>query len=104
MRRRRTNPFYAVLGVVGFLFTITACMYCLSVLRGIRPPDPAARRHLLDALMDRYGTPLLAGQIAVLAVATFGAVAVDHVEGERVRRDREAGRQAGRSEPGAPQS
>ena len=94
MRRKRANPFYAVLGIVGFAFTITACMYCLSVLRGIRPTDPAAPPHALETLMDRYGTPLLAGQIAVLAVATFGAVALDHFEGERVKREREAARQA----------
>jgi len=100
MRRKRANPFYALLGIVGFLFTITACMYCLSVLRGIRPTDPAAPPHALETLMDRYGTPLLAGQIAVLAVATFGAVALDHFEGERVRRERDAARQAAASGSG----
>ena len=92
MRRGPFNPFYAVLGVVGFLFTITACMYCLSTLRGMRPADPAAAPHPLEILMDRYGTPLLAGQIALLAVATVGAVAVDHVAAERLRRERAAGR------------
>jgi hypothetical protein len=40
--------------------------------------------------MDRHGVALLAGQIAVLAVATVGAVALDHVEGERLRRQRAA--------------
>jgi hypothetical protein len=101
MRRSRSNPFYAVLGVVGFAFTITACMYCLSVLRGIRPTDPAGRPHPLETLMDRYGTPLLVGEIALLAVATFGAVALDHVEGERVRRERQAGRGGAAPDPGA---
>lgn len=102
MRRGRTNPFYAVLGVVGFLFTITACAYCLSVLRGVRPADPTAPPHTLETLMDRHGTLLLAGQIAVLAVATVGAVAVDHFDGERTRREREAARRE-REAAGAPQ-
>jgi hypothetical protein len=102
MRRGRSNPFYVVLGVVGFLFTITACAFCLSVLRGVRPSDPHAPPHALETLMDRHGTLLLAGQIAVLAVATVGAVAVDHFEGERLRREREASRR-GRDDAGAPQ-
>lgn len=104
MRRGRSNPFYALLGVVGFLFTVTACVECLSVLRGIRPADPAAPPHALEALMDRYGTPLLAGQIAILAVATFGAVAFDHAEGERVRRERRAKPPAVPHDSGAGQS
>ena len=32
--------------------------------------------------MDRYGTSLLTGQLIVLAIATVGAVAVDHVNGQ----------------------
>jgi hypothetical protein len=103
MPRKRFNPFYALLGSVGFLFTITACMYCLSVLRGIRPTDPAAPPHALETLMDRYGTPLLAGQLAVLAVATFGAVAVDHFAGERSRRERAAARRADDDDSGVSQ-
>jgi hypothetical protein len=92
MRRQPTNPFYIVLGVVGFLFTITAASYCLSVLRGIRPESATAQRaHPLEELMDRHGTSLLVGQLVVLAIATVGAVAVDHVAGERLRRARQAG-------------
>jgi hypothetical protein len=87
----RTNPFYVVLGVVGFLFTVTASSYCLSVLRGVRPETAtAAAPHPLERLMDRHGTALLAGELAVLAIATFGAVAVDHFAGERLRRQRSA--------------
>ena len=91
IRKQPTNPFYPVLGVVGFLFTITAASYCMSVLRGIRPePAAAQRNHPLEQLMDRHGTSLLAGQLIVLAIATAGAVTVDHFAGERLRRQREA--------------
>jgi hypothetical protein len=38
MSRPTRNPFYIVLGIIGFTFTITAASYCLSVLRGVRPP------------------------------------------------------------------
>jgi hypothetical protein len=89
MVRPRRNPFYVVLGAVGFLFTITAMSYCLAVLRSVRPPTGvgmAAAGHPLHALMDRHGAGILAAQLVVLAVATVGAVWMDHVEGERIRR------------------
>ena len=89
MPRPRTNPFYALLGIVGFAFTITASSYCLSVLRGIRPATAQeAAPHPLEELMDRHGTMLLAGQLAVLAVATCGAIAFDHFDGLRLQRER----------------
>lgn len=90
MPRPRPNPFYAILGVVGFLFTITASSYCLFVLRGVRPESLSGPPHALERIMDRHGVTLLAAQIAVLAVATVGAVAMDHIEGERMRRRRDA--------------
>ena len=88
MPRPRPNPFYAILGVVGFLFTITASSYCLFVLRGVRRESLSTAPHALEQLMDRHGITLLAGQIAVLAIATVGAVAIDHFEGERQKRER----------------
>ncbi len=105
MPRPRPNPFYAILGVVGFLFTITASSYCLFVLRGVRPESLSGPPHALERLMARHGVTLLAGQIAVLAVATVGAVAMDHFEGERLRRQRaDADREArGRDAAGAGQ-
>ena len=89
MSRPRPNPFYAILGIVGFLFTITASSYCLFVLRGVRRESLSTAPHALEQLMDRHGITLLVGQIAVLAIATVGAVAIDHFEGERQKRERE---------------
>jgi hypothetical protein len=80
MQRPRRNPFYVVLGLVGFLFTITASSYCLFVLRGVRPETAQAA-----------GPHPFAGQLVILAIATVGAVAVDHYEGERIRRERNGG-------------
>ena len=93
MPRPPRNPFYAVLGIVGFAFTITAAASCVAVLRGVRPVADTGGSHLLDDLMARYGTLLLVGEIALLAVATVGAIWLDHVAGEKVRRER-AARQA----------
>ncbi|MDO7682786.1 MAG: hypothetical protein MUQ67_01775 [Pirellulales bacterium] len=89
MSRQIKNPFYIVLGVIGFTFTITAASYCLSVLRGIRPQATLTEKsHPLEEIMDRYGTSLLTGQLIVLAIATVGAVAVDHVNGQKKQNSR----------------
>jgi len=89
MPRLPRNPFYAVLGVVGVIFTVTASAYCVTVLRGVRA-RPAAEPHALDRLMDDHGTTILVAEIAVLAVATVGAIWLDHAAGERIRRERAA--------------
>ena len=101
MARRRRNPFYVLLGVVGVAFTLTAVSSCLTVLRGVRPETAAVRgAHPLERLLDRHGTAILAGELVLLAVATVGAVAVDHAEGERERAARIAAR--GRAEAAPP--
>jgi len=100
--RRRRNPFYALLGIVGVLFTLTAVSSCLTVLRGVRPETAAVRgTHPLERLLDRHGTAILAGELAVLAIATVGAVALDHVDGERQRAERDAARDRAEAAPSA---
>lgn len=81
MQRRRRNPFYPVLGIVGILFTITAMAYCVDVLRGVRPETARGpRSHPLAQLMERHGTAILAGELVLLAIATVGAVALDQTD------------------------
>lgn len=83
MRKASRNPFYIVLGVVGFVFTITAASSCLTVLRGVRRETAGAAKTGLETFMDRHGTALMAGQLAVLALATVGAVALDEYRGRK---------------------
>ena len=77
MPRRRRNPFYALLGLVGCAFTVTATSYCVAVLRGVRPETSRLAATGLMAVMDRHGTAILVGELVLLAVATVGAVALD---------------------------
>lgn len=86
MARARRNLFYPLLGIVGFLFTITAASFCVSVLRGIRPETADHEPHALERLMNRHGTTLLVVEIALLAVGTVGAIAVDELGHREVRR------------------
>ncbi|MBM4012000.1 MAG: hypothetical protein ACKO4Z_01635 [Planctomycetota bacterium] len=94
MPRPRRNPFYVVLGVAGFAFTVTAASSCVAVLRGVRPQAVDAAPHPLERVMDRYGTSLLVGELVVLAIATVGAVGLDQYNAERSRPSREVGQQA----------
>ncbi len=86
MARARRNLFYPLLGIVGFLFTITAASYCVSVLRGVRPETADREPHALERLMDRHGTTLLVVEIALLAIGTVGAITVDELRHRDVRR------------------
>ena len=81
MPRRRRNPFYALLGLAGLAFTLTATSYCLSVLRGVRPETSRMASTGLMAVMDKHGTAILVGELVVLAIATVGAVALDNRDG-----------------------
>lgn len=108
MARKRTNPFNVVLGLVGVLFTITAMSYCVFVLRGVQSAasNAEAPPAAFEQLMDRYGTAILVGQLAVLAVATVGAVAFDNAEGRRElgRRQATARPRSDHSPPSSPPS
>ncbi len=103
MPRPPRNPFYVILGIAGIAFTITAAAYCVSVLRGIRPETRATSGgHPLERLMDLHGTSILTAELVILAIATVGAVWLDHVAGERIRRERDierAGDSSGSDQP-----
>ena len=77
-KRSATNPFYALLVVLGIAFTLTACAYCVMALKAVRPQaeQQAAGQALLDFL-DRYGAAVMAGELALLALATVAAIATD---------------------------
>lgn len=92
MPRPRRNPFTILLGVMGVVFTLTAANYGFAVVRGVKSASAGERAepHPLQAFMDRHGTGILVGELVILAIATVGSVAVDHAEGERMRRERQA--------------
>lgn len=84
---------------------MTAASYCVSVLRGVRHASADLAPHPLEQIMDLHGTSLLVGELVVLAIATVGAVGFDHLEGERIRAAREAGRRQEQTDrPGVDES
>ena len=85
MRKKSVNPFSVLLGVVGIAFTLTASSYCLFVLRGVRPETARGAPHAFELAMDRWGTTALVVELALLALATFGSIAVDEIGHREVR-------------------
>jgi len=55
----------------------------------------------MERLFDQYGTTMLTGEIIVLAIATVGAIRLDHVAGEKLRRERDAERARVRADESA---
>jgi hypothetical protein len=85
MRRNQkfANPFYALLVVAGTSFALTATAYGVMAFREARPStanagqNAAAADHPLMAWMSRHGEAALIGELAFLAVCTFGAIGTD---------------------------
>jgi len=69
-----TNPFYAALLVVGVVFAITACAYCVMTVRGLEPrPDEQG----LMGVMSQHGLTILVVELVLLGVLTFAAIGTD---------------------------
>jgi hypothetical protein len=105
MRPKRVNPFSVLLGIVGIAFTLTAFSFCLFVLRGVRPETAKATTQSFEMLMEKWGTTALVVELALLAIATFGSIAVDEMGHREVRglmrKERDGGDRAGGPSPNA---
>jgi hypothetical protein len=86
--KRPVNPFYVLLVLAGIAFTVTACAYGVMAFRAVRTADPPTG---LPAFLDRHGGMLMVAELAVLAVATLAAIALDHRRG-RMRSPNDEGR------------
>ena len=74
------NPFYPVLLIVGVLFAVTACAYCVMAFRAVTGEPPAQADTSGEGLMrflDQYGMWIMLAEISVLAIATAGAIGTD---------------------------
>jgi hypothetical protein len=77
-KRSAFNPFYALLVALGIAFALTACAYSVMTLRAVRPPaDEEVSGGALLEFLDQQGGRLMAAELALLAVASVGAIATD---------------------------
>ena len=73
------NPFYVILLVAGALFAVTASAYGVMAFRTFHMEGGAADAEPsgLMRFLDQHGGTVMAWQLAVLAVATVGAIGTD---------------------------
>jgi hypothetical protein len=101
IHQRLRNPFFAIAIVLGLLFTLTACVDFVLMLKSNRPgalPRAGEPGYELMNLLDRHGTEIFIVELAALAIATIAAIRLDHVRG---RRDANKGRETGVREQGS---
>ena len=100
-KRPAFNPFYSLLVVLGIVFALTACAYSVMTLRAVRPPqdEPAGGGALLEFL-DKRGAQLMAAELALLAVASVGAIATDRYWMQRAYDEHQA--KQSKQTPGEP--
>ena len=80
------NPFYPLLVLVGLAFAITTCGFAVMMVRGINATselDPASDGGIIQFFQEHGFTALMI-ELAVLALATFGAIATDEMWADRV--------------------
>jgi len=79
-KKDRINPFYVLLVIVGVIFFITACAYGLMALKSFSPAgaqaNSAAGERLLRFMND-WGMSLMIGELVLLGISTFAAMATD---------------------------
>jgi len=108
--KKPLNPFYPLLVVAGTAFCITACAYGLLAMRSLRPHHAGPTAHVgagpveprgphpLFTFLERDGTNLLLGELALLAIFSFAAMGTD---GYWTRRAEAA---AARTKPSTPEN
>lgn len=79
------NPFYVLLVILGVIFVITASAYGVMALWGIKGVDPLEGGGLLK-FMHEHGESMMLVELALLAVATFGAMGTDQYWQNRAAR------------------
>jgi hypothetical protein len=81
--KQSINPFHLLTGILGTIFTITACGYGLLMLRANHGPTSSDETHPLMRLMNSHGATILIVEVVLLAVVAMAAIMLDHYRGKR---------------------
>ena len=74
---KSANPFYVLLVPVGIAFVITAMVFYIMTSRITVGDGTPVAEHPLMSWMDKHGMTLLLSELALLMIATFGAIGTD---------------------------
>jgi hypothetical protein len=80
-RRQSINPFHFLTGLLGTIFTVTACGYGLLMVRANRGPA-ADDTHPLMRLLNSHGATILVVEVGLLGLAAVAAILLDHYRGK----------------------
>ena len=81
--KQPSNPFYALLVIVGVAFSITACAYGVMVLKttrvAVNGQEAISSQSGNDLMlwMDQNGMTAMGVELAILGLATVGAIWLD---------------------------
>lgn len=79
--KKRVNPFYVILVLVGVVFVVTASAYGVMAVKQLHAAQTPWTMPTQDAsfvlFMDQHGPRLMLVEIVVLAIATAAAIGTD---------------------------
>lgn len=78
VKDKRVNSFYVLLVILGVVFGLTTCTYCLMTVRMSTAAGVSASGESgLVPFMNKHGLTLMGVELALLAVATAAAIGTD---------------------------
>ena len=86
MKKLLKNPFYAIVLIVGLLFTLTASAEFVLMLKSNQAaalPQQGESGYELMQLLDRHGTEIFVAELAALGICTVAAIRLDQVRDRR---------------------
>lgn len=84
--KKKLNPFYVLLVIVGVAFCVTASAFGLMTLRGVQSSGPVIQDldgsensgpHPLMTLMETHGMSIIMVELVLLGIFTFAAIGLD---------------------------
>jgi multisubunit Na+/H+ antiporter MnhB subunit len=85
--KQSSNPFYAVLVLLGVTFAVTACAYALMTYRALDVRLDSAHENGLMRMLANHGAVIMGVEVLLLSVATLGAIALDQLRLSRAQRN-----------------
>ena len=76
--KKRVNPFYVLVIIVGVLFSVTACAYVVMTVRQLNSAGSRETNEFMQ-WVDQHGLTAFIAELAVLAVATLAAISSDRM-------------------------
>ena len=81
MKKKKRNPFYPLLILLGIVFVISASTYGVMAIRGTDRSEAISNETGLMGFMDQHGDWLLIIEVVLLGLLTVAAIGTDEIGG-----------------------